>query len=503
MIMISLQVLMWLYGNREINEQVKFLLSTQKIAEKMHLVALLSEKARARTRLTSKLIATDDVFDKDEIVMQLGKNATAFTVIRAKFLSLPLNASERNLIEQQKKLIPWVLKNHRLAVELAMSDDASLIDESKRLQYKVVLPGQGKVVDIFMEMLKKYEDEINTQTKNAQNNHIENTQFRYFLLFVFLSVALFIIVYVSRKVYLIEKKLFIEKKRTHITLMSIGDAVITTDAKGIILDCNKVAEGLIRLPAKEILGKLFSSVVNLSNHEGIIEDDFMTHSLLDNKEVSTGNFQLNFKNSCIHIEILLSPILEGKHKAGCVITFRDISEKRELEKKLTHQAKYDALTGLLNRYSFEQICHNIIEKNDKRSIYSLCVLDLDHFKNINDLCGHESGDLVLKQLANIMAAVLRENDYLSRIGGDEFTIILENCNEKNAAKTMQKIIDNISAYSFSYHNKAYKVGCSIGITELAAGDSSCSEIFKRADMSCYQAKNTGRNKVVLFSQLPK
>ncbi len=446
----------------------------------------------------------DDFFVKDELALELGKIAGQFAIIRNEFLQLPLSSFEQEILEQQNKIIAVVLINQERVVDMAMSDDPELIPEAKKLLFDIVFPGQGKLVDLFMVMLKKYETDINTKTRLAQKNFIENNEFRYDLLIIFIVFASFVMVFISRKIYMIEKNLHIEKQRTHTTLMSIGDAVITTDSKGVILDCNQMAERLLRTSSTTLLGKNFSSAISLSNDgESVQPEDIFNQSLKRKQKTLTENLKLNFleNNDFIYIELLLSPIMENGHKAGCVVTFRDVSDKKELEKKLNQQAKYDALTGLLNRYSFESLCNDILAKHDKRVTYSLCVLDLDHFKNVNDSCGHGAGDIVLKQLAEIMKLSIRDPDYLSRIGGDEFTIILENCDEKNAFRIMQNIISNISEYIYRYNEVDYKLGCSIGITEIKSEDTSCSEVFKRADSSCYQAKNTGRNRVVVYSDL--
>ena len=504
LIMLALLILIWVNGNREVNQQFKVINSTKEIVHKMHLIATMSEKARARNRLTVKLIAIDDFFVKDELTLELDKAASQFSTARNEFLQLSLSSFEEDILKQQNKIIAVVLKNQKLVVDMAMSDDPELLPKAKQLLYDIVFPGQGKLVDLFMVMLKKYETDINTKTRLAHKNYIENNEFRYNLLIIFIIFASFVMIFISRKIYMIEKNLHIEKQRTHTTLMSIGDAVITTDSKGIILDCNQMAENLLQLSSSQLIDKNFSTVISLSNDGVSIQpEDLFNHSLKRSQKVLTENLKLKLSenNDFIYIELLLSPIMENGHKAGCVITFRDVSDKKELEQQLNKQAKYDALTGLLNRYSFETLCKDILKKQDKRSKCSLCVLDLDHFKIINDSCGHGAGDIVLKQLAEIMKFSIREPDYLSRIGGDEFTIILANCDEKNALRIMQNIISNISEYSYTHNEVEYKLGCSIGITEIRSEDTSCSEVFKRADNSCYQAKNKGRNRVVVYSDL--
>jgi diguanylate cyclase (GGDEF)-like protein/PAS domain S-box-containing protein len=497
--MISLLVIIWINGNRELNKQFNFILSTETIVEKMHFVAIMSEIARNRTRLTSRLLATEDFFIKDEITLQLDVEGSNFSQARLKFLKLPLNSFEIEILEKQKNLISTLLTKQRYAIELAMSDDPALLIKAKELQYNEVLPRQGEVVDLFMTLLQLYEKNIKSQTRQAQHDYEDNLKLRYLLLFFFLAVAFFVVIYVSRKIYLIERTLFIEKKRTHITLMSIGDAVITTDANGIILDCNTIAEDLLRLSSEQMISRSFSSIVKFSEQKSEkFNEKSLISSLQENKKALTKYFELNFGEQLIYIELLFSPILEGKHKAGCVITFRDISDKKILEQQLHQQARHDALTGLLNRYSYEQLCKEVIEKQDKRKSCCLCVLDLDHFKNINDSCGHEAGDIVLKDISVIMSQSIREQDTLSRIGGDEFTLILRDCTAENAKNLMQKLIENISNYHFSHKGVKYTLGCSIGITSIIPLDTSCSDVFKRADSSCYHAKELGRNKVVIY-----
>ena len=209
---------------------------------------------------------------------------------------------------------------------------------------------------------------------------------------------------------------------------------------------------------------------------------------------------LDFENSdeIVHLDLLLSPIIDENKKFGCIITFRDISDKKKMEKQIHHQANFDALTGLMNRYAFEAKFNALMLEVQDDTQHCLCVLDLDKFKNINDNCGHKAGDKVLSDVAKVIQACLRKGDTFARIGGDEFTVIFEDCPVVNAEKIMNLALEKIANYKFKDDNGTFSLGCSIGISEINQEISNYQSAFNQADKACYYAKNNGRNRVDIY-----
>jgi diguanylate cyclase (GGDEF)-like protein len=160
---------------------------------------------------------------------------------------------------------------------------------------------------------------------------------------------------------------------------------------------------------------------------------------------------------------------------------------------------HDPLTGLLNRSEFEESIARVLEsaRTEGRE-HALCYLDLDRFEIVNDTCGHDAGDALLKELAVRLRSRLRKGDTLARLGGDEFGVLLEGCppeHAKRVAEVLRKVVDE---FRFSWQNKTFHLGASIGLVPIDATSSSLSQLLSAADSACYVAKEQGRNRIHVF-----
>ncbi len=166
----------------------------------------------------------------------------------------------------------------------------------------------------------------------------------------------------------------------------------------------------------------------------------------------------------------------------------------ELEKKI-HQ---DQLTGAFNRRAYDKRITEEMERFKRYgSVFSLLLIDADNFKRINDLYGHAIGDRCLKEIITRTMPLLRANDMLARYGGEEFVVIMPETEAQGAREAAEKIRKTIEKIEFLYKNETVKVTVSIGISQAAAGDDNHVQIFERADIAVYKAKDKGRNQVVV------
>lgn len=178
----------------------------------------------------------------------------------------------------------------------------------------------------------------------------------------------------------------------------------------------------------------------------------------------------------------------------------NLQEKIDLAtQQLSYQATHDTLTGLINRREFElRVEHALQSAQENGATHALCFLDLDQFKIVNDTCGHEAGDNLLRQLAYHLKNKLRDRDTLARVGGDEFSLLLENCSLDNAVDVARGLLDSIHDFRFSWEGKTFVVGGSIGLVMINRKSESVSLILSQADSACYTAKDLGRNRVYVF-----
>jgi diguanylate cyclase (GGDEF)-like protein len=179
----------------------------------------------------------------------------------------------------------------------------------------------------------------------------------------------------------------------------------------------------------------------------------------------------------------------------------DITELKRHELYQQSIANTDALTGIANRRLFDHHLDNLIRQPlSSASPFILMLIDLDWFKQVNDLYGHSAGDTVLQKMAEILQASVRTADFIGRLGGDEFAVILANCPQvETAAQIAQKIIASIKQPILVNEMDYVRVGASIGIAVCDRGCTSLSELFDHADSALYQAKADGRNCFRVYS----
>ncbi|MGE0282360.1 MAG: PAS domain S-box protein [Rhizobiaceae bacterium] len=293
-----------------------------------------------------------------------------------------------------------------------------------------------------------------------------------------------------------------EKERLRVTLNSIGDAVICTDALDRITFMNPIAELMTGVSAQYGVGQALTDVYLAVEDERGHE----THgnAMLDER------FKSSWQNLMIvrgdgsrrAIREVTSPILNEKgDSSGRVIVFQDFTDLRAMQRELAHAAAHDLLTGLANRSRFLAELDDMIENRRGKEQHQLLYIDLDRFKTVNDSGGHAAGDELLQKIAVAIKSCVRGLDFVARLGGDEFGVILRSCPPAYARIAAQKIIDTISSLRFEWNATAYNVGASIGIATIDENTRSVEAAIERADHACYAAKAAGRG-CVWEAELP-
>jgi diguanylate cyclase (GGDEF)-like protein/PAS domain S-box-containing protein len=294
-----------------------------------------------------------------------------------------------------------------------------------------------------------------------------------------------------------------EKERAQITLRSIGDAVITTDVNGQIEFLNPVAEKLTGWECAIARGLSLNRILShfdAASREGIEKP--VARSLQTGMSARSGRDWMlrRHDGSSVSIQYSISPLLSRTGEAlGVVLVLHDVTENRSMARQLSYQASHDALTGLINRREFEARLQSALESTrDGNEHHILCYLDMDQFKIVNDTCSHSAGDKLLKDVAAILQAGLRETDVLARIGGDEFGILLNNCLLEDAIGITENLLAMIRTINNDSGGLTFEVNASIGIAVLDPGSKSVTEVMRRADLACYAAKDNGRNRIHIY-----
>lgn len=299
-------------------------------------------------------------------------------------------------------------------------------------------------------------------------------------------------------------KLYNEKQRAQITINSISDSVITTGVNGLIEFMNPAAYRLLEYKKGFADGKGFSDVFHLFSIESRDPvTELVTWCLQsDNKRCPPIEFYLKLDSGKEYIvEAILSGLFDVTGKAnGVVILIRDITASKKRSNELSYQAQHDMLTGLVNRREFESRLERLLDDsclNDHQHV--MFYLDLDHFKIVNDECGHAAGDKVLKLLAEEFKNHLRKEDCIGRLGGDEFGVLLVNCSLRSAQQVGEKMRQDIDDFEFEWEGRHFKLGVSIGVVAITQRADSIEQLMEQADTSCYIAKQKGRNQIHLHT----
>ena len=304
---------------------------------------------------------------------------------------------------------------------------------------------------------------------------------------------------------LAEGALFREIDRAQVTLSSIADGVIRTDARGAVDFLNPVAERMTGCSLSQAYGRPLSEVYHVVDETTRTPSfDPVEQCLREQRQIAVPGSRILLHAEGVEFTITDSvvPIRNREGEiVGAVLVFKDLSQVREMEEEMNHLARHDALTGLINRRAFEEEVEALIEEtNGNGRKHALCYLDLDEFTLINDSCGHAAGDEFIRQITSVLVGKVRSSDIVARMGGDEFGILLTNCGFKRAGSIAKDLAEAVRRVRFSWEDRVYAVGVSIGLVPISS-DSECAEmVLKAADAACHVAKETGRNRIHVYQE---
>lgn len=292
----------------------------------------------------------------------------------------------------------------------------------------------------------------------------------------------------------VEEALRNEQQRAENILGVMQDGVLMADTGGVIRYANH-AVGRFLDADGEYVGKNVFELVSIDHedqalsHEWFLERDDLDSLYVTLRNCSEGIFDVDL--SMIHIR-------QGRKDERLVFVLRDDTERRREEERLSWEATHDSLTHLLNRRAFMVSLNKCLGEAARQSASSvLLLIDLDHFKPVNDEGGHLLGDELLRRLADLFQETVRRADTVARLGGDEFGIILPACGLARAQALAGRICAGVEALEVEQDGRRFGVTASIGMTELVAADRDPKDVIARADEGAYLAKSQGRNRVVI------
>ena len=272
-----------------------------------------------------------------------------------------------------------------------------------------------------------------------------------------------------------------------------------TDRNGKFLFLNSYQAALFGRDPNELVGKPIAEIMEAD----LVEREMRRNAIILETGVNIPNFEEKFVSKGVELifHCNKTPLLNKDNQAiGILTTGLDITARKFAEQHRTHLALHDMLTGLPNRTLLAQRMRTAIDDSDssKRGA-ALLLLDLDRFKVINDTRGHQTGDVLLRQVAERLTAALDHNGFAARIGGDEFAIVLQNLEDSSsAAASCARLLAKIGE-PYTIGGVEQLIGASIGIALIPEDGTSPDELLRLADLAMYEAKSSGRNCFCFFS----
>jgi diguanylate cyclase (GGDEF)-like protein/PAS domain S-box-containing protein len=265
---------------------------------------------------------------------------------------------------------------------------------------------------------------------------------------------------------------------------------------------NPAAEELLGLLAADALGRVPTEVYRLVGEltRTPLEDP-LVRCLAEGRPIESDGHAalLTPGGRDVPVRFSAAPVRDAAGAvAGAVLVLRDVTQLRQTERRMTYLASHDPLTGLANRRVFEASLQDALQdarEHGRRPV--VFYLDLDEFKRINDRCGHQAGDELLRQVASLLLSRVRATDVLARLGGDEFAVVLRNCPFDKALEIADSMRQAIKSFRFSWDDQVFEIGVSIGVVPVADGGE-MAQILRAADAACYMAKEKGRNRIHIF-----
>ncbi len=286
-------------------------------------------------------------------------------------------------------------------------------------------------------------------------------------------------------------------------LDALGEGVYGVDHRGICIFANPAALKMLGYREDEVLNTDQHALFHHHRADGTPypeQECPIYQSLADGKSRSGEELFWRKDGSSFPVALTVSPNVTGEGREGAVVVFHDITERKLSDERIQHLAQHDTLTDLPNRALLADRLQQAIAcaRRDKQLV-ALMFIDLDRFKPINDTLGHVVGDWLLQQVAIRMCGCVRDSDTVARIGGDEFVVLLRVIDSIEDAVMVAEKIHHALNQPFNLAQQSLLISCSIGITVYPDQAKDEKEMMDFADIAMYQAKQTGRDKVQVFS----
>lgn len=483
------------------------------------------QTTRDRSLLLQKIISESDPFVRDELAVQVDELGTEFARLRSRFMELELQPAERALLEKQGQASASTKPLQYKVIDLARDGRET---EAQRVLVREALPAQDAALAALNDLLAFQDNEIKRHAEQAYNS--ERKAYSFLMAGGGISILLSILIAFTVRAQirnliarLMSTSRELEENARELKYQKIAldqHAIVSIcDAVGKITYANRKFTEISQYSLTELIGQ-DHRLLNSGHHPRAYFDEMWRtigggvtwHGLLKNRRKD---------GSYYWVETTIVPFLDERGKPYQFVSVRtDITpikeaeevlhrSKEELEQMVAEQtaelrareaelhklATTDTLTGIANRRRFNLALDAELLRSDRHAIpLALILMDIDHFKRINDTFGHPTGDSVLVEFARAVEINIRASDLFARWGGEEFIIMAPHVDGENVLAMAEKLRQSVEATTFT---AAGQVTCSIGASLYLPGESE-QELLARVDAALYQAKQNGRNRVEML-----
>ncbi len=394
-------------------------------------------------------------------------SARDFAALRERYISLPLDDLESAAWGEVRKQQEGIETLANTAFDLLQ---ANSLEQARHLIRAEIKPRESHLMNQWNHLvdMQRYRKLAALDQAASASEHALRLAFVLSTLALLLAFAVAVfVIRVSRR---LERDLFQERERAIVTLRSLGDAVIRFDAARHIAYLNPIAETLLGMEETRSTNLPVGEVLHLFERESRAD---LTTRLLD--EVLAGRTYILPPPACLLSSLGMEYELEGKAScihdlkggiSGGILVMSDVSEARELQRKLLWQSDHDALTGLGNRYALEEsLARALGERRAAGVSGSLLLISLEPLKRVRIKAGQACSNELVFQVALLLHARMRESDFLARMSEDEFAVVLQPCPDE--MRIAERIRDDVMAFRLLWEGNTYQIGVHVGVVRLS------------------------------------
>lgn len=468
---------------------------------KAELMITMRNTAKNRSMSLLRMLLLSNRFERSAAMDEFERNLTLFKKAQSRLLSMPLTAEERRVLSAEHDISQTAVETQSRVAALLMQDQVVL---ATQLMYNEAMPKSQEAGNKLEELIQLQRTASNAEKDRARLAFSQAISLIVLLGGSAMLVGMLVAFIVVRRSLHSEASLFRAKERAQVTLDSIAEGVITTNADGKVEYMNAVAEELTQHNFKNSSGKDLLDIFQVKSEEDgtRLPKDFI-QQIIEEDKPSDNKIPMLLQDALGEhhaIEYTVAPIKDyDASVSGTVVVFKDVTAIRNMIERMAFQATHDPLTGLLNRSEFEkQLTSAILSARQQQAKHVMCYIDLDQFKVVNDNCGHIAGDEFLKQLSDVLRQNVRRTDVLARLGGDEFGVLLQNCKLTKAVQIVDELRQAVNVSRFAWKDKSFEISASFGIVEITHDSGGLTEVLSAADTACFVAKDLGRNRAHIY-----